>query len=584
MFFITMALQQTLSTTPFGPQNPFPYLPTNATRGPVNPWNQEIKISSTITQSLMVHGGYSVNAQAYNSKNSLGFVIKTDPYEPTNKIAFSRFYYRYKHNKITAVIGSYRLQLGEGIVKTKGNASFRSNTQWAGKSEDWALTENRGFNRNFPIHGAAIKIPLRKSSQIMASYGFTKLCGKITDGTVTSWYRNGLLTDSLRIANKNNFSCKSASLAYRYHSQQTNIGISSSIFKFSQALSIFHQPTEAEVNWTKYPANDIQSENTNARITSMVYPEFWISSTLNNGNLTFLHVSQQFSNPFSTKSSTGLLKFKDFISLKNESAVIAGMVVPMDKNQDVSVRFQSFGNRFVGIENEEISRWQGMSELRCTWQNQIHPAVYGSVTFIVSRPSNFNKLNPSSWDPQLQSRWTIKKQNIIVSATTKFMQVNRSNTDDFENSNFNEWDNYIHSTPELYFYPNPQTWRFHSHVELKNNFSMSNWGEMHLYFQSENGKTSSCTEWIYQQKNNHGFTIQSGLACFQTQQTLMVQGLQVSPIQQYVGINNNGMLLFIGIKNKTAEELTQWFHLQIMQNFGENRQLSARIFALVWFR
>ena len=89
-------------------------------------WSHETKIAFLSQQdNTLIRSGYNLSFKIQNSRTSAGFIGKTDPYEPLNSIAFYRLYLRYSNRKSTWIVGSYRLQIGEGIIKTNGNPSFR---------------------------------------------------------------------------------------------------------------------------------------------------------------------------------------------------------------------------------------------------------------------------------------------------------------------------------------------------------------------------------------------------------------------------------------------------------------------------
>lgn len=580
MIFIALIFQNTL----YASLNKLAH-PTAGNYPPINPWKPELKINTIAQQSQTVQSGYGINGQIQNSRHLLGSGFRTDPFEPLNQVSFSRFYYRYKSQSTTVVVGSYRIQIGEGITKNKGNSMYRRHTAWAGKSEDWGISENRGFDRSFPIQGLALKLPLINNHQIIASIGKAKLNGKFSDGAISTWYRNGLLTDSFKIANKHNFSCLSSTIAYRFCDKITTVGISTTSYRFSHKTYFSTQPDESSVNWLSSTNRDIQLSD-KLPISTMVIPEIWASTTTKNGNLVFFHLTQQF---YPIKSNPGnSIKYREFANrgkdLSTGMAVVLGIVVPLDKEQDISFRFQEYGRKFIGIEDALTSVNQGTTEFRCTWQNRITPQLNGNLAIAIMRTSAKSVLNQPMWQPQFQTKWIFNKYKYQFTTTMRLLQLNRTSSRDFEEfDRFTMLEDDFNPTFELndlLF----NRWRFYTHLEIKNSISPTSWAEIHCYYQSEFGKISSCLEWIYQNKIKNTLTIQSGIGAYNAQQTLMVQGLQLAPIQNYIGINQEGLLLFLGVKHKNSHQLSQWLHLQIMQNFADNRRFSARIFATVWFR
>ncbi len=563
-------------------------------------WSHETKIAFLSQQdNTLIRSGYNLSFKIQNSRTSAGFIGKTDPYEPLNSIAFYRLYLRYSNRKSTWIVGSYRLQIGEGIIKTNGNPSYLSNPAWANKLEEWNLKEYRGFSRNFPINGIACKFNLARKHQTLVAIGNAQLSGKKVNGSIVTWYKSGLLTDSIKLSQKNNFNCLTGTAAYRYQTKSLSAGLGISSYTFSAPV-LFRQPvTTAAAAWYAAIGNDTIGYNSLLTdeyryLKQLYYPEIWFTHSQKNGNLLFINAVKQIATKIgpASSSSSVLLSTSDNKSsgwnareTKRQLSLTAGWIIPLNNSSDISLRYQHIGSEFESIENWEIQQKKGFNVFQLAMQNSASSSVNITTIYTVQQRIPAYSFQPSPWENSLRCKIHYNQPRFSVKETIK---VSRRESNTIENTAFQELEHSLNPMDldyleNLWQQPNPNR-LVQLHTEILFNQQKKISTEFHCYNQLLDNNSSACLEFILNKQWHSSVQTQSGIALYNTNSPIMVQGLQLGSLNSFQMVNKQGILLFCGIRNKPARQLTQLLQLQIMQNFNHNQPLSLRIFAVIWLR
>ena len=556
-----------------------------------NPWKQETKFAYLTTLNQGVQSGYSLSYKIQNSKTALGILGKTDPYEPLNTIAFHRFYLRHTCPKQTWIIGSYRMQLGEGMLKSIGNPSYLSNPAWANKTEDWTLKEYRGFSRNFPVVGFATKINLSKQNQIICSLGKANLHGKIENGVITTWNKSGLFTDSLKLSQKNNFHCITSTTAFRYHHNFLTLGIALSNYTFSIPIELSRSLPTQRPNWYSYNSLGLENITTiQNHGKSFTYTHIWLSRTAGNGSLYFLDFTNQQSNVLSRNKKSRIPRnFSKQHAIataefQQDIAGVAGVIVPLNKFKDIAFRYQYIGLHFESFENLDVNQNKGIQVISASMQNQFSNQKRGILSFFLRNPTKNHAFENYSWEKSMRLNYQCQLHQVQIKSTLKISQASLVFQDEtpyqyLENTLLGIDDADIQLMSKL---QQPQT--IQTHIELLKRHNSFTTSEFHLYGQTNSENTSMGLELTFQKQWHSSVTSQSGFALFNCQSPLMIQGLQLGSVNNFQLVTDQGYLVFLGLRNKVDSKLTQILQLQIMQNFTKNGQITARIFAVIWLR
>ncbi len=575
-----------------------------------DPWSREGKIAFLSQQNYnQVSSGYCLSLNVKNSKFNFGIIGKTDPYEPLNSLAFSRFYFRYKYKNTAFILGSYRIQLGEGIMKSIGTPSYLNNPAWANKSEEWNIKEYRGFSRNFPVLGIAGKSNLSKKYHLIYSFGKAKLSGKIENNRVVNWNKTGLLTDSTKLGQKNNFFCLTSTTAVRYQNKCITAGLGIHSYAFSLPVKFTSTVNIAETAWYNYyrqkaNSNDSISQDYNYYgnfIQQLHATEFWLTQSCKNGNLLFINAIKQIKQPVNNQDNNPVVRTNRinycsnsqyyFQDIPKQFALISGLLIPLNKLNDVGVQFKYVGSEFESVENLETQQMKGFNSMQIAVQNQLSPRLQISTSYLLQRKVSFNQLNQKPWEKILRCKIQYQQSNTVMKSVLKLSQresaVNRESSMS-ELSVQEEIENSIHPADleqlDVFWQQTktPTILQLHTEIQLRQNHSTTT--EFHSYIQNCNKQNSSCLEFSVNKQWHTTVQSQSGIALFNTSAPLVVQGLQLGSINSFQIVNNQGLFLFMGIKHKPGKELTQLLQLQIMQNFNPQRPISVRIFAVIWLR
>jgi len=575
-----------------------------------DPWSREGKLAFLSQQDYnSIRSGYSISVNVKNSKFNLGFIGKTDPYEPLNTLAFSRYYLRYKYKNSTWVLGSYRIQLGEGMIKSIGTPSYLSNPSWANKSEEWNVKEYRGFSRNFPVLGIAGKSNLSKKYQLMYSVGKATLSGKMEENSVVKWNRTGELTDSIKQSQKNNFYCLTSTTAIRYQTKFISAGIGLHSYAFSVPVQLNSTLKTAKTNWFDYYQQSTSSVDTIPQdyfnksyfIQQLQASEFWVTQSLKNGNLIYINIINQFKlsenteNRLSYSSSNLKNNFNQtqgyLRERQNQIAIASGLLIPINKLHDVGIRFKYVGSEFESIENLETQVLKGYKSIQIAVQNQISPRLQISTTYLLQQKIGFNQLNQKPWEKIMRCKIHYQQSDIVLKSALKLSQRETSLTRQSSLSELSvqeEIENSINPADldqlDVYWQQMkpPTIFQLHSEIQLKQNSTTVT--ELHSYIQNMDKQHSSCLEFVINKQWHTTVQSQSGIAVFNTSAPVVIQGLQLGSINSFQIVNNQGLFFFMGIRHKPSRELTQLLQLQIMQNFNPQRPISVRIFAVIWLR
>ena len=575
-----------------------------------DPWSREAKLAFLSQQDYNnVRSGFSVSINVKNSKYNIGFIGKTDPFEPLNTLAFSRYYFRYKCKNSTWVFGSYRIQLGEGMIKSVGTPSYLSNPAWANKSEEWNVKEYRGFSRNFPVLGLAGKSNLSNKYQLIYSVGKAKLSGKMEENRVVKWNRTGQLTDSLKQSQKNNFYCLTSTMAIRYHSKTLTSGFGLHSYVFSVPVLLNYNPKTTGNNWFNYyhqttNSNDSippQYFNNSNFIQQLHASEYWATQSCKNGNMLYINIINQFKQNANCHNNypNNITKPKNYCTntqcklndLRKHIAITSGLLIPLNKLNDVGIRFKFVGSEFESIENLETQQMKGYKSIQTAVQYQITPQLHIATSYLLQQKISLYQLNQKPWEKIIRCKIHYQQSNVIIKSALKLSQRESSLTRESSFSEISvqeEIENSINPTEldqlDVYWQQSktPTIFQLHSEIQLHQNSTIVT--ELHSYLQNIDKQRSSCLEFVINKQWHTTVQSQSGFAVFNTSAPIVIQGLQLGTINSFQIINNQGFFFFMGIRHKPSKELTQLLQLQIMQNFNPKRPISVRIFAVLWLR
>ncbi len=626
-------------------------------------FNRQRKTPKSISKNLLFKSktGVFKSSHSYQKKPRFlirqtlkyGLFLETDPGESLSKPDLIRGYVKFqntqKNNPIKQVVfGNYQIQLGEGLTKSNASGFWSSNTYWSSKLTDWQISEKRGYHEGRNPFGVAAEFKT-KNWQLLFAIGHnsgdvspqylsqllpqqsTNLIPIFQKDTQRHYFRSinlsGQHIDSLSLSKKHNLHEKQLSIAAKkqHHFLDTTYRLCRAYsFGMASHYSQFSMP----YMWQQ-PSNRL-SEIITAK--QFVTNEIWLSTYFHQGDMGYAHFAIQSplhplpipdsqqpntfnANPNTSSSPSPKNKFAQHATfnqnLSRATAITAGWVIPLSKDDDVSLRYYRIGTNFQswdGLNNHILRSTENLTiSIQKTYAHariQLFSPFYKKLT-------TQNYSNYWIWQPELKlsfpaattqvstslkTQWNTKKANL---PNWIFLQVIGDNYPNIE-AYFSNNDNY--SGDESVFDLNPGHGDLRYHFQFKSKVST---GQITLKIQAV--QSQLLTSLFSESQTNHFLRISSpinqttlqaiyqvssgrieklgyefGLQFFDCDNGIMVGGVQIISSNTLQFVKGKGLALNYAVKSKFQHKNQFGLHFQIVYQQVSITPVSGRIFVTLW--